>query len=204
MGVHVITAAILAGGRATRFGGRNKAALRVGDLTILERQLAALRQVVDRTIIIANDPTPYDAYDIPIVADLLPGTGPLGGVYTAIVSSASARTLVLACDMPFLTAAFLSYLIRTGEAADIAIPRTRRGYEPLCATYSRRCAGAVRGRIEGMQLKISDVLLSARGLTVREIGPDEIADYDHQSGMFLNINTANDHARAHWAMNGEL
>jgi molybdopterin-guanine dinucleotide biosynthesis protein A len=201
----VITAAILAGGRATRLEGRNKASLQVGGFTILERQLAVLRQVVDRTIIIANDPTPYHAYDVRIVPDLAPCSGALGGVYTAIMSSRSARTLVLACDMPFLAASFLAHLIEAGETADIAIPRTARGYEPLCATYSHRCAGVIRSRINAMQLKISDVFLSARReLTVREIGPHEIARYDHHSRMFLNINTAGDHARANWAMDGEL
>jgi molybdopterin-guanine dinucleotide biosynthesis protein A len=190
------TAAILAGGRATRLGGRNKAGLRIGCHTVLERQLAILQQVVARTIIIANDATPYRAYDVSIVPDLVPGTGALGGLYTAIVSSCSARTLVVACDMPFLAAPFLSYLIKAGETADIAIPRTTRGYEPLCATYSQRCADLIRGRIESMELKVGDVFLQAQGLLVREIGPDEIAPYNDQNRMFLNINTADDYAQA--------
>jgi molybdopterin-guanine dinucleotide biosynthesis protein A len=190
------TAAILAGGRATRLKGCNKAALRVGRLTILERQLVILQQVVSRTIIIANDATPYQAYDVPIVADLMPGSGALGGLYTAIVSSGSPRTLVVACDMPFLAAPFLAHLIQAGETADIAIPRTARGYEPFCATYSRRCAEVVRRRIEAMQLKVSDAFLSARELTVREIGHDEIARYDRRNRLFLNVNTADDYARA--------
>jgi molybdopterin-guanine dinucleotide biosynthesis protein A len=190
------TAAILAGGRATRLGGRNKAGLRIGCQTVLERQLGILQRVVGRTIIIANDPRPYQAYDVPIVPDLVPGAGALGGLYTAIVSSRSARTLVVACDMPFLAAPFLSYLIQAGETADIAIPRTTRGYEPLCATYSRRCADLIRGRIESMQLKVGDVFLQAQGLLVREIGPDEIAPYSDQNRMFLNINTADDYAQA--------
>jgi molybdopterin-guanine dinucleotide biosynthesis protein A len=190
------TAAILAGGQATRLDGRNKAALRFGRHTLLERQLAVVRRVVGQTVIIANDPLLFCAYDVPVIPDLMPGTGPLGGVYTAIQATNSKRTLVLACDMPFLTASFLSYLIEIGEETDIAIPRTVRGYEPLCATYSRRCAGVLRHRIDARRLKISDTLAGAATLTVREIGPDEIAPYDRQHRIFCNVNTPDEYARA--------
>lgn len=190
------TAAILAGGQATRLGGRNKAALRFGPHTLLERQLAVVRRVVGRTVIIANDPSLFCACDVPVIPDLMPGTGPLGGLYTAIQATNSARTLVLACDMPFLTVSFLSYLLEIGEEADIAIPRTERGYEPLCATYSRRCAGVLRHRIDARQLKISDLLASAVTLIVREVGLDEITPYDCQHRLFCNVNTPDEYARA--------
>lgn len=190
------TAAILAGGRATRLEGRNKAALRVGRAAVLERQLTVLRAVVGRTVIIANDEAPYRSYDVPIIPDLVPGAGALGGVYTAIQSVWTAHTLVVACDMPFLSVSFLSHLVEAGRDVDIAIPRTVRGYEPLCATYSRRCAAFLRRRIEAKLLKISDVPASAGDLTIRELGPDEIAQYDRDDLLFFNINTADDYARA--------
>jgi molybdopterin-guanine dinucleotide biosynthesis protein A len=195
LGASAWTAAILAGGRGTRLGGRNKAALRFGSSTILERQLAVVRRVIDRTVIVANDPSLFHACGVPVVADLLPGSGPLGGVYTAIQATDSARTLVLACDMPFLTVPLLSFLMAVGEGTDIAIPRTDSGYEPLCATYSRRCVGLLRERIDAGQLKMTDVLANARRLAVREIGVDEIRPYDHRH-VFYNVNTPDDYARA--------
>jgi molybdenum cofactor guanylyltransferase len=190
------TAAILAGGQAKRLEGRNKAALRLGQSAVLERQLAVLRGVVDRTVIIANDEAPYRSYGVPIVPDLAPGTGALGAVYTAIQSVRAAHTLVVACDMPFLSVPFLSHLVEAGRDVDIAIPRTARGYEPLCATYSRRCAALLHRQIEAKQLKVTGLLASAQGLTVRELGPDEIAQYGRDDLLFFNINTADDYARA--------
>lgn len=189
------TAAILAGGQARRLGGRNKAGLRLGDLSLLDRQLAVLREVVDRTIIIANDPAPYRASGVPVIADLAPQGGALGAIYTAIQSAQTDRTLIVACDMPFLSVPLLDYLVAAGDTADLAIPRTARGYEPLCATYSRRCANGVLDLIAAGRLRLSGVAGIA-GLTIRELGPDELARFGREDVLFFNINTPEDYARA--------
>ena len=189
------TAAILAGGRSQRLGGRNKAGLRLGGTSILDRQLAVLRRVADRTIIIANDADAYRSFGVPVLPDLAPEAGALGALYTAIHSAPSDRTLIVACDMPFLDVPFLGHLMAAGSAADMAIPRSARGYEPLCATYSRRCADGVRRLIEAKHLTLSDVA-GMPGLTIREIGPDEIAPFGREEMLFFNINTPDDYARA--------
>jgi molybdopterin-guanine dinucleotide biosynthesis protein A len=190
------TAAILAGGKATRFGGRDKSALPLGGVTVLEKQLALLDRLVSRTIIVANDQTPFLGHHIEVIRDLVPGSGPLGGIYTAIQATGSPRTLVLACDMPFLTLPFLSYLIESGDNVDIAIPQTARGYEPLCATYSQACAGLLQSRIEAGHFKIADALANAGMLTIRTISAAEITCYDDPDHLFCNINTPADYARA--------
>ncbi len=60
------TGAILAGGQSRRLGGRNKAGvLHIGGASVLDRQLARLRRVVDRTIIVANDADRFAATGVP-------------------------------------------------------------------------------------------------------------------------------------------
>jgi molybdopterin-guanine dinucleotide biosynthesis protein A len=191
-----VTAAILAGGRATRLGGRNKSELRLGSETIVERQLAVLREVADRTIIVANDRLPFQSYGVPVLPDTIPGCGSLGGVYTAVIASDTDHTLVVAGDMPFLEAPFLKRLIAAGRDADVAVPRTPRGFEPLCASYSRRCAPIFKSRIDVGKLRLTDVLTAEHGLIVRELGPEEIRQYGDAERLFFNINTAEDYARA--------
>jgi molybdopterin-guanine dinucleotide biosynthesis protein A len=186
------TAAILAGGRARRLGGVNKCTLPAGGQRFVDRQLAVLRTVADHVLIVANDPEGFADLHVPVVADVIPGAGALGGVYTAIVSAPTERTLVVACDMPFLSAPFLARLLEAGRDVDVAVPRTRDGYQPLCASYARHCAGTIRGRIEAGTLKLTDLLPFVR---VREIGPDEIAAYDPDGMLFLNVNTPDDYAR---------
>ena len=189
------TGAILAGGRSRRLGGRNKAALTIGGATVLERQLSKLRRVVDRTIIVADDAALFASTGVPVIPDLTAGDGALGALRTAIHAAQTDRTLVMACDMPFVTDALLGYLVDAGRAADIAIPRPTRGYEPLCATYSRRCAGELARLIAEQRFKLSDVALIP-GLIVRELGPAELEPFGPEELLFFNINTPDDYARA--------
>jgi molybdopterin-guanine dinucleotide biosynthesis protein A len=189
------TGAILAGGQSQRLGGRNKAALKIGAATVLDRQLSRLRPVVDRIIIVANDAAAFAWTALPVIPDLTPGDGALGALRTAIHAARTDRTLVIACDMPFVSEALLSYLVEVGRTADIAIPRTARGYEPLCATYSRRCADELARLIEQHRFKLSEVALIP-GLIIRELGPDELEPFGPEETMFFNINTSDDYARA--------
>ncbi len=190
------TGAILAGGHARRLGGLNKAGLilQPGGASVLDRQLTRLRRVVDRTIIIANDAERFSGSGVPVIPDVVPGHGALGGLYTA-VHAGSEWTLVVACDMPFVSEPLLAHLVSVGKSFDIAIPRTARGYEPLCATYSRRSAVELRRLIEEKRFRLSDVA-RIPGLTIREVGSDELERFGPEDVLFFNLNTPDDHARA--------
>jgi molybdopterin-guanine dinucleotide biosynthesis protein A len=190
------TGAILAGGHARRLGGLNKAGLilQPGGASVLDRQLTRLRRVVDRTIIIANDAERFSGSGVPVIPDVVPGHGALGGLYTA-VHAGSEWTLVVACDMRFVSEPLLAHLVSVGKSFDIAIPRTARGYEPLCATYSRRSAVELRRLIEEKRFRLSEVA-RIPGLTIREVGSDELERFGPEDVLFFNLNTPDDHARA--------
>lgn len=194
------TAAILAGGAARRLGGRDKSGLVIGGRTILQRHVELLQGLVDRVIVVANDPLRVAEAGVPVLADAIPGCGSLGGIYTA-VTAAAGPVLVLACDMPFVTAPFLARVLEAGLEADIAIPRTPDGYHPLCASYSPACADPIRRRIEAGALKVVDLLSDVR---VRELGPREVASFDPDGLLLLNINTPDDLARAEHAAAARL
>ncbi len=147
-----LAAAILTGGRASRMGGLRKATLAMGGTSIIDRQLAVLRTLAAPVFLVTSAQAPSDA-ELTVVRDEYPDHGALGGIYTAIVASPHERTLVVACDMPFLNAAFLTHLV--GIDADLVIPRTSRGYEPLCAIYSRACAPSIRERLTRGELEAS-------------------------------------------------
>ena len=187
------TAAILAGGRARRFGGRPKLLLPLGDRRIVDRLLAVLRAVVDRVFIVANDRATYAGLGVSVHPDVLGGAGPLGGVHAALRRSRSSRTLVVAGDMPFLSTAFLDYLLRAGRSAEVAIPRTGDGYQPLCACYRASCAPLIERRIAAGTLRTSAAVAALRR---HEIGADVIAPFDPDGTLFFNVNTPADHARA--------
>ena len=189
------TAVILAGGQSRRLGGRNKATLPLNGASVLDLQLAQLRRVIGRTLIIANDTVAYATSGVPVVPDMLPGGGALGALYTAVRTAATDRTLVVACDMPFLSEPLLAYLVEAGRTADVVIPRTARGYEPLCATYSRQSAVELLRLVEDKRFTLSEVA-RIPGLIIREIGRDELEPFGPEEVLFFNINTPDDLARA--------
>lgn len=183
-------AAILAGGRARRLGGRDKRALRVGPATILERQLATLDGLVDRVFVVGGDPIAGGGSHPAVVPDRLPGAGALGGLYTALCEAAGSHVLVIACDLPFVTAELLAKLMSlAGSECEAVVPRSTDGLQPLCAVYARRLADDVRRRIELGRLKIQDLLGAIR---VRELGPAEIESFDADGRLFFNVNTPDD------------
>lgn len=192
------TAAILAGGEARRLGGIDKSALMVGAASILDRQLSALRGLTPHILIVASDRGRVQAEPagVRVVIDRVPGAGALGGLYTALVEARTDQVLVIGCDMPFLNAPFLAYLVERGRDADAAVPRDDRGHHPLCASYARRTAAHVRARIDAGALRVGDAL---EGLDVRELGPDEVAPFNRDGRLLLNVNTPDDYARARLA-----
>ena len=186
------TAAILAGGRARRLGGRDKSRIIIGGRSILQRQIDVLRTVADRTIVVIDEPQRFADAGVPAIVDVFAGCGSIGGIYTA-VTAADGPVLVLACDMPFVTAPFLARVIEAGHEADIAIPRTLDGYHPLCASYAPACAGPLLKRIELGAFKVTDLLSDVR---VRELGPGDIAPFDPDGWLLFNLNTPGDLALA--------
>src|SRR5260221_13280362 len=103
------SAAILAGGEATRFGGRDKSALVVEGRTILDRQLAELTPLTTDILIVGGRESPPSPAKLG--ADIVPKCGPLGGLHAALIASHGAATIVIAGDMPDWSAAFLHYLL---------------------------------------------------------------------------------------------
>ncbi|HSL20953.1 MAG TPA: molybdenum cofactor guanylyltransferase [Vicinamibacterales bacterium] len=188
-----LSGAILAGGRASRFGGRAKALLPIGGARIIDRQLAALRGTVDETFVVADDPAPFAAIGLRVVPDRVSGAGALGGLMTALAASPAPATIVLACDLPFVTAAFLRFLAAECHG-DVALPKTADGYHPLCACWSREALPEIERRVATGGLRIIDALSALR---VREIGPGEVARFDRPAGTLLfNVNTPHEYERA--------
>src|SRR5258706_4009174 len=106
----MLTAAILAGGRSTRFGGRDKSALVVDGRTIFDRQVSELTQIADEILLVGGTIQPGPRPGVTPVADLIPGCGPLGGVHAALAAARGEPVIGLACDMPDVSAPFLAYL----------------------------------------------------------------------------------------------
>jgi molybdopterin-guanine dinucleotide biosynthesis protein A len=187
------TAAILAGGQGRRLGGRDKSALVIGGGSVLDRQIAVLGGLTPHVLVVRSGPVRDRRADAVMVTDCIAGAGALGGLYTALVTAPTEQVLVIACDMPFLDAPFLTYLASRGEDVEAAMPRDAQGRHPLCASYHRGVADRLRARIMRGDLRVLDAVAE---LDVRDIGPDEMAPFDPDGTLLMNVNTPQDHLAA--------
>src|SRR5438105_3476011 len=130
------SAAILGGGRARRFGGRDKGALVVDGRSIFERQISQLTQITADILLVGGELPAGTLAAVRHVADRVPGCGPLGGLHAALSEARGDAIVVIACDMPYVTAPLLRHLLALVREADAVVPRTDHGYHPLCAAYS--------------------------------------------------------------------
>jgi molybdopterin-guanine dinucleotide biosynthesis protein A len=180
------------GGRGRRIGGRDKSLLDVGGRAILDRQVDALAGVVDRIILVDSELGPARHPRLETFADRWPGGGSLGGIWTAL-SVAGDGVLALACDMPFVTPAFLAFLRDAVQGVDAAVPRTADGWHPLCACYAASCLEPMRRRLAAGQYKVIDAL---KGLRIRDIGEADLGRFDPEGLLLTNVNTPEDLSRA--------
>jgi molybdopterin-guanine dinucleotide biosynthesis protein A len=194
------TAAILAGGRASRFGGADKSSLVVGGRSILDRQLDVLANLTPHVFMVSRSTSLRWETRTPVVLDRTARAGPLGGIYTALLEAPTDQVLVLACDMPFITAPFLSRLMALGNGPEAVVPCDASGRHPLCASYTRRIADRLEERLGAGNFRVLDAL---DALDVRDVGPDELAEFDPDGRLLMNINTPDDYARACAAAEGD-
>jgi molybdopterin-guanine dinucleotide biosynthesis protein A len=188
-----VAGVVLAGGRARRFGGRNKAFLEIGGERIVDRQLALLRQVTGSQVVIANVPEEFADLGVPVRGDVVPDAGPLGGLHAALVATRASRALVLACDLPFLNAAFLWYLVEHAPDADVVVPLTAEGVHPLCAVYATRLAPLIEARLAGSRRAVHELFEDVATLYVP---PRVVAVFDPDGGLLANVNAPADYDAA--------
>ena len=129
------SAVILAGGRSSRMQ-RDKAFLPCRGTTLLARQVGLVRELAPAEIFISGRAgTDYGALGLPVLLDRFVDLGPLAGIERALGESQSPLLLVLAVDLPDMTADFLRGLAARCRAGSGAVPRTGQGLEPLAALY---------------------------------------------------------------------
>src|SRR5262252_10584810 len=95
-----------------------------------------LSRVVEDVMLVGRADGAPARRGIRLVADAVPGCGPLGGLHAALAAAKGEAVFVVACDMPYVSAAFVEYLFSLTTEGAIVVPQTDRGYHPLCAVYT--------------------------------------------------------------------
>ncbi len=187
-----MTGIVLAGGENKRMGV-DKAFLEVAGSPIIENVLRALGSIVHRIIIVTNSPERYLAYKARVVADRLDQRGPLTGIYSGLSVSGSEYNIVVACDMPFLNAGLLAYLMELAPGYDAVVPTFKERAEPLHAVYSKSLLPMIEKRIHEDDRRLQGIFERAN---VRYVAENEISRFDPERRSFINLNTPQQYKEA--------
>ncbi len=192
---------ILAGGASSRMG-RDKALLEIAGVPLLVRTARLLEPLV-QSVTVIGPPERYAALGFPVVPDDRGSLGPLAGMATALRISRSEWNLIVSCDLPYLSAGWLEWLITRALAspADALVPKTLRGLEPLCAIYRTRCAPVLTAAVTAGVRKATDAI---SGLTLEKLTPNQWQAIPPGDAVLKNMNTPADYeeARARLEANG--
>ena len=183
-----ITVAVIAGGQSSRMG-TDKSFIELAGKPMIEHVLKKVSDLGDRIIIISNNPEMYQHLELPTYPDIIPGKGPLGGLYTALTRSSTSHLLLVACDMPWLNRPLLNYMISIREQADAIVPRWTKHPEPLHAVYSRDCLPAIENRLSAGELKMISFY---ELIKVHFVEKSKLIQFDPRGRSFANVNTPED------------
>jgi molybdopterin-guanine dinucleotide biosynthesis protein A len=190
-----LAVAVQAGGASRRMG-QNKALMPFLGRPLIARVIDRLDPIAGEVMVITNQPDAYAFLGVRLVSDLLPGAGPLGGLFSALQSTFLPLVASVACDMPFvspqLLIAELNLLVESG--ADAVVPRSSHGLEPLHAIYRRdTCLPAIDTTLKAGQYRFTSFLES---VNLVEFEESKLLQYDPHLLIFLNLNTPVDFHRA--------
>ncbi len=187
-----ITGALIAGGRAARMGGVPKGLLRLEGRPVLARSLDLFGRLFGASLLVVNDPSPYQGFEVDQLADLLPDRGAPGGLHAALTASRTPWVFAAGCDMPFLSAAGIALLAARRAGAPAVVPRWDGRFEPLHALWSREALPALERALADGDLSMQR-LVALVGAAVVEA--DEWRGVDPEGRAFLNANTPDEASR---------
>jgi len=182
--------------------GRDKGLLEIGGMPLIVRTVALVEPLV-AAVTIVGTPHRYTALGLRAIADHADesrevkrrGQGPLAGISRALAATRAPWNLILACDLPYLSAEWLDWLLSRALAsqAQAVVPRTRHGFEPLAAVYRRECGATVAAALARGTRKVTDAF---KNLHVEPVYPREWRDLDPAGRVLKNMNVPRDYAEA--------
>ncbi len=191
----MFSVAILAGGKSERMG-RDKALMPFMGRPLILRVFERLKATTKDIFVMTDRPDDYAFLGIPLYPDLEPGRGALGGLASALHAAENPLVAVVACDMPFASPALFEHERdrMVASDADVVIPSTAEGLEPLHAVYRRAtCLPVIQGELKRGEMKVTAWLPKVK---VKTLPPEVIARYDPRNLAFWNLNTLEEFRQA--------
>ena len=181
-----VAGAVLAGGRASRMGGRDKAFAAVDGEPIAVRAVRVFRDLFPQVLVSTNHPERFQGLGVETVADRFPGSGPLAGIHAALLASHYPHVFVAACDMPGLDPDVIRFLLARIGSADAVVPCWEGDVEPLHAVYAVGALPSIEASLGVGRNAVRDVL---RFLRVDYVSEAEMRAVRGAARSLTNVNT---------------
>ena len=181
-----VAGVVLAGGHASRMGGRDKAFAAVEGEPIAVRAVRIFRSLFAQVLVSTNRPERFAGLDVQTVADQFPGCGPLAGIHAALLASRYPHVFVAACDMPGLDPEVIRFLLGRVGSADAVVPCWDGDVEPLHAVYAVGALREIEAHLRAGQNAVRDVL---RRLRVDYVSEAEMRAVRGAARSLTNVNT---------------
>jgi len=179
---------ILLGGKSSRYGS-NKALVEIDGVRLVDRVAGVMQSIFQRVVLLTNTPEEYAYLQMPMVEDLVKGFGPMGGIYTGLMTLSDEAGFFVACDMPFLSESLIRHMVDLRDDFHAVVPRMDWMLEPLHALYSKKCLPVISEAIRHHQHQILKCFAEMR---VRYVDEAELRLWDPDLRSFFNINKPED------------
>ncbi len=180
-----ITGVILAGGESRRMGC-DKSLLPLEGARFIEHIHRKLATLFDEVVLVTNSPGLYGEIDCRKVPDIYYRQGALAGIHSGLCHAENERAFVVACDMPYLSSEVIREICTAADGADVVVPRTDYGLEPLHALYHKNCLQPMEAVLDEGFKRIVKFFPSVQ---VHEVPASAFEQQDPEGRSFFNINT---------------
>ena len=181
-----VAGVLLAGGRASRMGGRDKAFAAVDGEPIAVRAVRIFRSLFGQVLVSTNHPQRFERLGVETVADRYPGHGPLAGIHATLLASRHSHVFVAACDMPGLDPEVIRFLLARIGSADAVVPCWDGDVEPLHAVYAVGALPEIEASLAAGRNAVRDVLGRLR---VDYVSEAEMRAVRGAARSLTNVNT---------------
>jgi molybdopterin-guanine dinucleotide biosynthesis protein A/molybdopterin converting factor small subunit len=210
------SAVILSGGKSSRMGSPKALLLFDGEPLVVHvaRALRSLfgdivvvggpgEEFVELLRLLSSQPNKLKQPNEPkvtLIRDEVSHQGPVGGIYYGLSVAAGEFCFVTSCDVPFLSARLISYLLSQISDYDVVVPYWQERFQPLCAVYRKSVAPLLKEQLDRGELR--PIFLYEKVRT-RKVTEAEIRRFDPEGSSFFNMNSPEDYraALALWEKN---
>jgi molybdopterin-guanine dinucleotide biosynthesis protein A len=183
--------------------GQDKGLLEFGGVPLIVHTARLVEPLV-KEVTIVGSPGRYEALGVPVIPDKNIGAdgaprkrsgGPLNGIAAALAATRAPWSLILACDLPYLTAEWIEWLLSRAvhSRAQVVLPQTEHGLEPLAAVYRRECGATIDAAQTSGVRKVTDAI---GGLNLDIVSQNEWQGIDPGGLVLRNMNTPPDYEQA--------